>query len=626
MPHASAHSRHRRLGIVLITLVVTCALLFAGYEWLVSAAQSTLRKRLNEHGLNLTCSSESWSLLGGITLKDAALRGLPDDQPLIELSALHVDILWRDAWRARAAVTRWRIDDGTLTLHDEAGEVKLQRFTTDFSVQEDKIEIDKLHTANGPVEISVAGQLILGTSKKAPPPEEKQPFHLNLKPVRAVLNALDFKAAPNAFAITGSFSVDLRPEDVLWSATLHGIGKKVEWREVPMQHVTLDTQLSQAALKLTADIAFAQGTASVEATRAGWADEPLALSGTLTDGAGRKDEFKGQQSGKTETVTISHLSGRANLFELARNIPAAAAALPPDVKVTTFPDIVARDFVWHAGKNPGWTLASLQLRSAADLIVQVREHPLVIEHLQGSLSYDHRTWHIKDLNGRMLGGGFRLSANYDGKKLSDAEVALQSLHLDTLTPWLGKLSAKLEDAEMSLSYHGVIGNDPTNSTGTGSLDLVQAPVVHVPLLDQAYQLFPKVLSRERPHDTGEVRVKFVINQGVAMVEPMKVLGQSVVVTARGTVDLNKRSVDGHARANVRGVAGVVMAPVSVLFLEMKVKGPFNDLRVAPLGVIGAAKSVIENTAKLSTLVIREGVSVPFEALGMFRSEKGSGSE
>jgi len=67
------------------------ALLFGTYDWLVSAAQSTLRQRLNEHGLNLTYSSQSWSLWGGITLNDAALRSLPPgNEPLIEISALHV--------------------------------------------------------------------------------------------------------------------------------------------------------------------------------------------------------------------------------------------------------------------------------------------------------------------------------------------------------------------------------------------------------------------------------------------------------------------------------------------------------------------------------------------------------
>ncbi|MCX6848338.1 MAG: hypothetical protein NTY98_05420 [Verrucomicrobia bacterium] len=37
-------------------------------------------------------------------------------------------------------------------------------------------------------------------------------------------------------------------------------------------------------------------------------------------------------------------------------------------------------------------------------------------------------------------------------------------------------------------------------------------------------------------------------------------------------------------------------------------------------MIGTANSVLKNAAKLSSLALREGVSVPFEALGMFRRQ------
>ncbi|WP_395747301.1 hypothetical protein [Prosthecobacter sp.] len=617
--HAHVHPHRHRLRMALIVLGVLVALGFGGYHWLVATAKSTLRQRLKERGLDLTSSSESWSLLGGITLENAALRALPDNAPLIEISALHVDILWREIWKTRSAATRWHITDGTLTLHDQEGAVSFEHFTTDLSVHEDKIEISQLDTVHGPVSFAVTGQIITATAKPAAPHQEEA-FKLSLKPVRSVLDMLSFKPGGGTFAITGGFTVDLRSAATQWTAKLHGGGAKLELHGVPMKEAEVDAQISQSDLKLSSKIAFAQGSAAVEASLAGWADQPLLLSGTLIDTAGRKDTFKGQRVGKTDTLTISRLSGDANLLEIALNIPVLAAGLPKDVKVTTFPDIVAEDFVIHQGAQPPeWTLGSMQIRSAAALIVTVREHPLVIQHLQGSVSYNHRSWHLKGLKGNMLGGGFALTASYDGKKLSDADVTLQALHLDTLIPWVGKLSAKLENAQLTLTYRGVIGDDPATSTGSGTLDLVDAPVVHVPLLDQAYQLFPNILHHERPHDTGEVRAKFIMTQGVAMVEPMKVLGQSIVVTARGKVDLNKRAVEGHGRANVRGVVGVIISPISVAFLEMQVRGPFDHIKVAPLGVIGAAKSVLHNAVELSSVVIRQGVSVPFEALGMFRS-------
>ncbi len=627
MSSAPVRSPHRKLRIALIVLAVMIALLFGAYEWLISKAQTTLRERLAQRGLNLTYSSEFWTPWGGITLKDAALRRLtPANEPLIEISALHVEILWREAWHARAVITHWYIDDAILTLHDQEGPVALQHFSADFAIRDDKIELARLDAANGPVTFAVKGEIITAAAKDAP--AQKDPaFQMNLKPLRSVLDTLDFKPGTGPFTITGSFAVDLRQTAVMWSATLHGAGKKVEWRGVPMQQAEMDAQLSQAELKLSAQLGFVQGSATLEATRTGWEQEPLMMAGTLTDSAGRKDEFKGRHEGKAETLTVNKISGSANLLELAHNIPALGDGLPHEVKVTTFPDIVAENFVWHTHTHPTtWTLASLQLRKPAALIVTVRDHPLTIDHLLGGLSYDHHIWHFDDLNGQLLGGQFMLKASYDGKTLNKANLAFKSLHLAQLTPWVGKLSARLEDAEMSLLYQGVISNDPTQSTGSGMFDMVHAPVIHVPLLDQAYQLFPKILSREHPNDTGEVKAKFTMTHGLATVEPMKVIGQSVVVTARGTVDLNKRVVEGHARANVRGVVGVIISPISLAFLEMKVVGPLDDIKVSPLGPLGAAKTVIGGAAKLSSTVLREGVSVPFEALGMFRKENSKAAE
>ncbi|MCX6847495.1 MAG: hypothetical protein NTY98_01095 [Verrucomicrobia bacterium] len=507
MSPAKVHPPHHRLRLALIATAVVVVVLFGAYHWLVSTAQSTLRRRLTEQGLNLTSSSESWSLFGGVTLKDAALRGLPDNEPLIEISALHVDILWREVWKSRTAVTRWHITDGTLTLHDPAGEVSFQHFTTDLSVQDDKIDIARLDTVNGPVSIAVTGQIITAKHSTPATPQNEEAFKLSLKPVRSVMDMLSFKPGGGTFAITGGFTVDLRPDAAQWTATLHGSGAKLELHGVPMKQAEVDAQISQSDLKLTSKIAFDKGTAAVDATLAGWNDQPLLLSGTLIDTAGRKDTFKGQRVGKFDTLTISHLSGAANLLELALNIPVLAAGLPKDVKVTTFPDIVAEDFVFKSGAHPEWTLGSMRIRSAADLVVTVREHPLVIERLQGKVSYNHRAWHFAGLKGRMLGGSFALTATYDGKKLSDANVSLQTLHLDTLTPWVGKLSTKLEDAQMTLTYRGVIGDDPSNSTGSGTLNLINAPVVHVPLLDQAYQLFPKILNHERPNDPAPAKLQ-----------------------------------------------------------------------------------------------------------------------
>ncbi len=77
---------------------------------------------------------------------------------------------------------------------------------------------------------------------------------------------------------------------------------------------------------------------------------------------------------------------------------------------------------------------------------------------------------------------------------------------------------------------------------------------------------------------------------------------------------------------VSGFVGVIILPSSVVFIEMRVKGPLDDIPVAPLGLIGAAKRIFTNAAKLTSLVLREGVSVRFEALGMFRRQNAKAAE
>ncbi len=610
----------RLLRIVLSAIIGIALLLWVGCEWLVSTAQARLKQRLAERGLSLTASSQSWSIRGGITFNQAALRYLsPGKEPLIEFSGLHVGVLWKEAWRASTAVTSWQADDATLTLTDEEGAVSFQHLTTDFTLRDDKIEITKLDTNNGSIAYTLGGEITLAAANDAAPDAK---FKLGLKPLRAVLGTLAIKASASPFSIGGTFALDLRPSPATWSADLHGAGRQIQWHEVPMEEAEMTARLSQAELMLTSRISFAHGSAQFTLTRSDWDQAPLLIAGTLTDSAGRSDEFQGQNEGSASTLTIARISGSANLLELAHNVPSFAAALPAGVTVTNFPDILAEKLVVHtSAQSPDWTLESLQVRKAASLAVIVRGHPVNVDHLTGRLSYHHHTWKFEEVKGQMLGGHFTLAGSYNGKILSKADVTIQTMQLGQLAPWVGKMPASLEHADLSLIYRGDICNDPLDSTGVGSVALTHAPIVHVPLLDQAYTLFPKIIPHERKSGVGEVDARFSLTRGIVTVEPMKVRGEAVIVTARGTIDLNKRVVEGHARANLRGLPGVILAPVSVLFLEMKVTGPLDNIRVSPLGVLGAAETVVAEGAKLSSTVLRQALALPFEALGLFRDEE-----
>ncbi len=610
----------RSLRWPLIILVSVALLLWGGYEWLVHSARARLDQRLADRGLTLAYKSESWSPWGGITLRDAALRRSAGGEAVASISAVHIDVQWWESWHARAPVTHWQANDATLKVTDEDGEVTVDHFTTDFVVREGVVEMKRLGLRHDAAVFDVSGHITTASG----PPGPKTELQLRLKALRGVLNTLKFSGS-GEFKITGKFDLDVRERPWKWTADLHGEGREIAWRGVPMKEAISDAQLSQEGMQATNQVTFAQvGSGKVEIKReGGWKQTPLQLSGTVTDGAGSSDELTGSYQTDTRTLTIDKLTGKANLLELMRNVPALADKLPQKVQVKTFPDIAASDFVctWkEPGEPPVWSLASMQLRSPADIATTVQEHPLNVDDITGAISYAERSWRLKGVKGKLLGGSFGLDGSYDGRVLSKADIALRSINISRLSPWAGKVNAKLDNSEMTLAYKGAIcGREPVRSTGSGSIVLTNAPVVHIPVLDQAYSLFPKLLPRKGSDGTGEFRLSFVMTKGVAAIDPFKARSESVTVTAKGTVDLVRKQVDGHARANLRGLVGVVTSPLSHVLMDMDISGPLNDVRISPQGPVAAAKGAVKAAkggVKFTSKVVGTGLTLPFRALGM----------
>lgn len=587
-----------------------------------SRARSAANERLAKRGLVLTCEGESWSPWGGVTLTNAALTQLAaPHEPVASISNIHVDLQWWDAVTAREAVTHWQARDATLVAHDEEGAVMLEHFSTSFVVRKGKVEVEQLAARHGPASFDLSGEIVTAPNTGAPPSAE---FRLRLKALRGVLSTLKFEPAGGEFAITGTFSLDARAKPWSWNATAKGEGQEVIWLTVPLQKAVSEGQFSQDGMQLSNQLAFAHGSARMEMKReGGWKDTPLRLSGTLTDSAGREDAFRGTYETGRRALEIAELKGKADLLELARNVPALAGKMPRSLQVKTFPEIAARDLncVWQEpGEPPAWSLARLQLRSSADIAVSIRGNALAVEDITGALAYEDREWQLHELRGRLLGGRFSLQGSYDGHTLSKAELALESLHLSRFSPWLGKINSRLDDSELTLAYRGAIcGREPVRSTGSGSLVLTNAPVVHIPVLDQAYSLFPKLLPRKGSGGTGECQMTFTMTKGVAAIDPFKARSESVTVTAKGTVDLVRRHMSGHARANLRGLVGIATSPLSHVLTDMDIEGPLNDVRISPQGPAGAVKKTVraaKGGVKLSSQVLNTGLTLPFRALGM----------
>lgn len=622
----SASSPSRWLRWVVGVLVVVLGLMWVGHHWLVSEAKTKVNERLAERGLTLKSKRETWSVWGGITLKEAALYRLEDEnQPLLEVSRLDVDVLWGQAWAARQAITQWRAKEATLVLRDEAGTVELTDFTMDLLLKDRTLELTQVGMRHGALRTDLKGEILLGSSGEGP----KEPFEMNLRALRSVLNTLRFEEGSGQFLITGTFSADLQSEPVAWSADVKGTGQELNWRGLPMRDALVEGQVSQGGLSLASDLKLTAGSALVELTRSGWQDTPVMMGGTLTDSAGRSDAFKGSYEGGTKTVTVAEIQGNADLVELAQGFPALADKLPSKITVKTFPEIEARDFVLKTGKKPPvWTLASAQFKTPAAIVVEVRGKPVEVDEITGSLSYQGGEWQFDGLKGRLLDGRFTLDANYDGVELSKAKVTLKSLQLARLEPWLGDVGKGLQKSDLSLEYNGVICNDPVRSTGSGSLVLSNAPVVHIPLLEQTYALFPKLLPDRGRAGAGSFQVTFSMTRGVATIDPFKGRSEALTVTAKGTVDLVNRQVEGHARANLRGVVGRITLPLSHVLTDMNIRGPLDDIRVSPDGPVGGVKKLLgggtevaKDSVQMSGTVLKEGLMLPFQALGMFGDEE-----
>jgi hypothetical protein len=165
--------------------------------------------------------------------------------------------------------------------------------------------------------------------------------------------------------------------------------------------------------------------------------------------------------------------------------------------------------------------------------------------------------------------------------------------------------------------------------------LDNAPTFDVPLLEEVFELFRTIVpGMDRPKE-GKFEAEFTARDKQIEVTRFNASGGTLNVSARGTVNLAKKRVDGRARGKLTGLPGVVTSPLSRL-LEMEVSGPYEDIHVRPLGpaklASGAASGTVddvvdfvEETGKVTGTVIKEGVKAPFRFLrGKAEEAKGDG--
>lgn len=275
-----------------------------------------LIQRLEDRGLYLHYTKRSWSAWDALRLEGVALhRTAKRDQPVVEMSALTVDFALLESATNRAVVSRWRSDDATLKLHDDAGIVTFEHVSAAVVVRAGEIEIPQMESRNDGLAFAFSGKLLLAHDSERIPGKADD-FTLDLSTVRAVLTVAAFKADGKPFAIQGTYFSDFRDTPVVWQADLAGTGKAVEWQGVPLRDAIVSAQLSNTGMKLTSNLQFARGSAKASVSRSNWKESPLLITGSFADSAGQTNDFSASYESTAKLVQSTVSAGAQTCWSL----------------------------------------------------------------------------------------------------------------------------------------------------------------------------------------------------------------------------------------------------------------------------------------------------------------------
>jgi hypothetical protein len=603
------------LRLCLVIVAVLGIAVWCGREPMAKLVEAAIVQRLNESGVYPKYASRSWSPWSGLHLEQLILyRNVAASEPIVEVSSLDVRFPWWRIWKAREWISDWHVHDAVVTLHDAKGAVTFKNVSCNVLLEGGEIDVLELRFKDGPIDAELLGQILFTFSQR--PPEQPEEFVLDLEPIRAVRAALDIKPGSGPFYIHGKFFVDRRDARNSWEADLRGNGKQVVWRDIPLPDLDVQAHLSEKGMDISGNLHFTHGSGTLKASRKDWGNSPLVVSGEIADPAGTRDEVSASYNGELHTMMLASIRGKADLFAFGHSFPSLVRVLPSGITVRQFPELSLTKLVYREGKG-SWTLESLELQSPAKISVMVGKQALAIDQLTGRASFDGREWHFSNVSGAAAGGQFTLAGSYAEGEARDMKLEINQWHLKDLKPWMGGSEGEFGGSILTMEYQGALGMQAAQWRGGGEIRLENAPVVKVPLLDETYALFAALSPSVKRSGNAEMKATFTVSRGVIEVSQFTATGEAVTVTGSGVVDLVRGQVDGRARGNLRGVAGVATSVFSKA-LEMKVSGPLDHIRVQPIGPVDILGKAAVGVAELPGKVLKEGVAVPakiFDWLG-----------
>ncbi len=591
--------------------------IWAGNRWIGRKVQSSLVSQLHRHGLELQWQQSFWDPWRGLQLRGLTLRRVGGDPSIVaELGNLDLGISITNLVGGDRT-TSWRVHNAVATLHDSKGAVKFDQVSLHLDAQDGRLEVRSLKMSKAGVTATLTGDILLSANSL----ETSEPIHLNLDAIRATLTTLDFRADSGRFKVEGNFKFDATKPLIDWSSRLTCHGDEVEWKGVRCIKATARAEISSLVSEIHYELTTAHGSVAGIASKKDWSDSPFVFEGTLRDSGGQADEYRGNY--QKHVLTVETLKGSADLWALASDIPSIGERRPDKVRFKKFPQIHLRNARRDAAKEePRWTVEFLTIDSKDTVAFTSRGRDMEARGLSARGSFDGRDWIIDGASAGMLGGSVSLNGRYREGILRKARLKLEDVRLSELKQLSGKGGGRETAGVVTARFGGSIDLPKKQLEGDGSVRVGNAPVVEVPLLDQAYDLFSAILPGVERSGKGELNAEFHARPDIIEVTKFEAKGgSSLTVSAIGTVDLKKGRVNGHARGKLVGLPGLVTSPLSRL-LEMEVSGPYDDIRVRPLGpaklasntasgTVGVAVDTLQETGKITGTLLKEGLKVPF---------------
>ncbi|MCW1912097.1 AsmA-like C-terminal region-containing protein [Luteolibacter sp. GHJ8] len=592
--------RLKKLGIVLLVLII--AALFCGQAFIGSAIESRMDANLSKRGWTLQRTGASWNLWRGLTMEQVKL-GREGQPPVLEADNLSIKVPFTGGHGL--AITSHR---SPLLLRDEKGEIRLDEVTVELVTTDEGLRADRIKARKDGLLVEVKGTI------RVVPGGDRSQWTPRFDAVRGTLAAL--KMEGEVFRVGGSFLVDVK-DDIAWNADLSGRGGEVVWQGLPLKSAEARAALSSGTSSIAANLALPRGVADFEVTRDDWESSPFQFEGSITDQADHTNDFTGSYQPGQKVWNLKRLDGQADLLSIAREVPMFADKVPAKMAFKVFPYVDLRDATMKVGQT--LQIGSLAI-SGGVTSFQLEGRRIEVRNLAGTASYNGKSWRIRRSSASLFGGKLAMSGSYQDGTLSGASVSGEGLKLAAIKTVSGRKGNS--NGVLSFSYKGKLDLDGKTAEGQGKMRLDNAPVIDVPLLDQTYDLFTSMIPGIERGKTGTFSADFVARSKVIDVPRFEATGGTLTVSAKGRVDLARERVDGVARGKLNGLPGVVTKPLSRL-LEMEVGGPYDDIRVKPMGpaklvsnaassTVGVPVDTIEEAGRITGAVLAEGIKVPLK--------------